>query len=237
MPLNLSTYFQNSGALALPELLDGVSTPAEILARAKTVLDTRLTAPDVRENRGEFRGSGPELHGNYFIGEGTVVYGGVTLIGPVYVGKNCEIMPGAILRPYTILSDGCSVGHGSELKRAVFFSGAKIASEACALDSVLGKSARIGSGAITSNRRFDESCVTLKAGGEKISLGDSFFGLILGDASRLGANCVTQPGTHIGHHTWIFPQTTVRGFIPPQKRVYDRAELVYEDNEIVELNP
>ena len=70
-----------------------------------------------------------------------------------------------------------------------------------------------------------------------VSLGDSFFGCVLGDASRLGANAVTQPGTHIGPHTWIFPLTNVRGFIPACKRVYHETKLIMEENEIVELKP
>jgi bifunctional UDP-N-acetylglucosamine pyrophosphorylase/glucosamine-1-phosphate N-acetyltransferase len=177
------------------------------------------------------------FYGSYFIDEGTKVYNGVTIMGPVYIGKNCEIMPGAVIRPNTILGDGCSVGHGSEVKHCVLLNGAKVASLAFTGDSVLGVSARIGSGVITANRKFNQSAVTLKLDGVRHDLGDAFFGCILGDSARIGANSVTQPGTHIGPHTWIYPMTTVRGFIPREKRVYHTPDIVMEANEIIELKP
>ena len=68
-------------------------------------------------------------------------------------------------------------------------------------------------------------------------LGTDYFGCILGDASRLGANSVTQPGTHIGPHSWVYPLTNVRGFIPKETRVYQKVDLAFEENEVVELKP
>ena len=117
------------------------------------------------------------------------------------------------------------------------FGGAKVASLSFAGDCVLGASARIGSGVITANRRFDQKNVILKAKGEVTDLLDSFFGCILGDSSRIGANSVTQPGCHIGQYTWIYPVTNIRGFIPSNKRVYHPREVTMEDNERVELKP
>lgn len=237
MSQDISYYFEKPERFPIPGFLDGLKTPQDILIKAKIVLAEMLTDKDVKENHATVKGSEVHLHGNYYIGEGTEIYDDVTIIGPVYIGKNCEITSGAIIRPNTIIGDGCSIGHGSELKHAVLYGGAKVASLAFVGDSVLGASARIGSGVITGNRKFNQSNVTLKLDGVRQDLGDSYFGLVLGDSSRLGANCATQPGTHIGCHTWIYPMTLVRGFIPREKRVYNKFELVYEDNEIIELKP
>ena len=237
MSTKLSYYFQRLDKLPIPGFFEDISETYEILQKAKIYLKDTLVTPDVKINLGETRGAPPNLHGNYYIGEGTVIYNDVTIIGPVYIGRNCEIMPGAVIRPNTILGDGCSVGHGSEVKHCVLFGGSKIASLAFAGDSVLGASARIGSGVITANRKFNQTNATIKVAGEKVDLGDSFFGCILGDSARLGANAVSQPGTHIGPHTWVYPLTNVRGFIPACKRVYHENKTVMEDNEIVELKP
>ncbi len=238
MSTSIEYYFQKLDKFPIPGFFDGLSETYEILQRAKQYLADTLVKNDVHQNHGEVRGDAPNFHGNYYIGEGTVIYNGVTIMGPVWIGKDCELMPGAIIRPNTIIADGCSVGHGSEVKHTVMMPGAKVASLAFAGDSVLGVSARIGSGVITANRKFNQSEVTLKVSKDKkVSLGDSFFGCVLGDASRLGANAVTQPGTHIGPHTWIFPLTNVRGFIPACKRVYHETKLIMEENEIVELKP
>jgi bifunctional UDP-N-acetylglucosamine pyrophosphorylase/glucosamine-1-phosphate N-acetyltransferase len=237
MSMDIDYYFKHPERFPIAGFLDGLSSPAEILTKANTALHSALTLPGVRENRGETRGGNINLLGEYSIGEGTVIYGGVSIMGPVFIGRNCEIMPGALIRPYSIIGDGCSVGHGCELKRAVLFGGAKVASLAFVGDSVLGASARIGSGAITANRKFDQSAISVRFGGETNDLGGAHFGLILGDSSRLGANCVSQPGTHIGPYTWVFPLTAVRGFIPREKRVYAKTQLTFDDNPPVELSP
>ncbi|MGI6029571.1 MAG: glucose-1-phosphate thymidylyltransferase [Candidatus Heteroscillospira sp.] len=237
MSTQISYYFSHPEKFPFPGYFDDITETWEILLKAKSFLKKALTEPDVRENRGEVRGDAPNLHGNYFIGEGTVIYNDVTIIGPVYIGKNCEIMPGAIIRPNTILSDGCSVGHGSEVKHSVLFGGSKVASLSFCGDSVLGVSARIGSGVITANRRFDQQNAKLRHEGQVTDLQDSFFGLVLGDSARIGANSVTQPGTHIGPYSWIYPVTNVRGFIPAEKRVYHPRETVMEPNARVELKP
>ena len=238
MSIEIGYYFEHLDAFPFPGFFDDLETPAQILVRAKTFLKALLTDPDVKEMRGTLLApDSVHFYGNYSIGEGTKIYNDVTIIGPVYIGKNVEILPGAVIRPNTIISDGCSIGHGSEVKHCVLFGGAKVASLAFAGDCVLGKSARIGSGVITANRKFDQSNATLKLDGERIDLGDSFFGCILGDSSRLGANSVTQPGTHIGPHSWVFPSTNVRGFIPREKQVYHQRETVFKDNAVIELKP
>lgn len=237
MSTKINYYFSKLDKFPIPDFFEGLTETNEILQKAKLYLKDTLVTPDIRENHGEIRGDAPNFHGNYFIGEGTVLYNDVTIIGPVYIGKNCEIMPGAVIRPNTIIADGCSVGHGSEVKHCVMFGGSKIASLAFAGDSVLGASARIGSGVITANRKFNQTNATIKVEGERKDLGDSFFGCVLGDSSRLGANSVSQPGTHIGPHTWVYPLTNVRGFIPACKRVYHEQKTVIEENEVVELKP
>lgn len=237
MSTSIDYYFQHKDKFPFEDFFEGITETYEILEKAKTYLHEKLTVPGIVENHGENLGEPPAIYNSCYIGEGTKIYNDVTIIGPAYIGKNCELLPGAIIRPNSIISDGCSVGHGSEVKHSVMFGGSKVASLTFCGDSVLGASARLGSGVITANRKFDQTNATIKIDGEKVDLRDSFFGLILGDSARLGANCVSQPGTHIGHHTWIFPLTNVRGFIPSGKRVYEKRELVYDENEIVELKP
>lgn len=237
MSTAIEYYFSKPEALPIDGFLNGLENTWEILQKAKSLLNTMLVEPEIKVCKAELKGDAPNLHGSYFIDEGSVIYNDVTIIGPVYIGKNCEIMPGAIIRPNTIIGDNCSVGHGSEVKHCVMFSGSKVASLAFAGDCVLGCSARIGSGVITANRKFNQSNASIKIDGERIDLGDSYFGCILGDSARLGANCVTQPGTHIGPYSWIYPLTNVRGFIPADRHVYHPRELVLEEHERVELRP
>jgi len=170
------------------------------------------------------------------IGEGTKIHANAVIQGPVIIGKNVEIQSGALIRPWTIIGDNCVVGHGSEIKHSVLFNKSKVASLAFVGDSILGKSARIGSGIICANRRFDQKNITVKnSEGKKIDIGTDFFGLILGDMSRIGANATTLPGSFIGSYTWVLPAVQIRGFVPSQKRVFPTTTYRLEENPKVEL--
>ena len=71
--------------------------------------------------------------------------------------------------------------------------------------------------------------------GDKVDSEREFFGCVLGDNSRIGANATTSPGTFIGPYTWIYPLTSVFGFVPGEKRVYTEPNLIFKDNEKTEL--
>ena len=51
----------------------------------------------------------------------------------------------------------------------------------------------------------------------------------------MGANSTTTPGTFIGPYTWIMPTVQARNFIPREKRIFNKQELLITDNEVVEL--
>ena len=127
-------------------------------------------------------------------------------------------------------------GHCGEIKHSIIQNKAKVQSFTFAGDSIIGKSTRVGSGTILSNRRFDQKNITVKNSvGEKIDVGTDFFGAVIGDNSRLGANCTTLPGSFIGNYTWIMPKVTVRGFVPKEKRIFPVYETKMEDNSKVNL--
>ena len=71
--------------------------------------------------------------------------------------------------------------------------------------------------------------------GEKIDTGLDFFGSIVGDNTRLGANVASLPGAFIGPYTWILPGLQVRGFVPAEKRLFPKTEYTKTDNEKIEL--
>ncbi|MDR1820884.1 MAG: hypothetical protein LBQ91_00455 [Oscillospiraceae bacterium] len=206
-------FFEETDDFPIAGFLDGLLYPYEILIKAKEYFKSNKS----------------------FIHPGASVDDTAVIRENVYIDDGAEVGSHAIIRPNTIICKKASVGHGSEVKHSVLFPGSKVASLSFVGDSVIGRSARIGSGVITANRKFDQSVVTLKCGEDRESLGDDFFGLVLGDFSRIGANSVTQPGCHIGRYSWVMPGTVVRGFVPSEKRVYDRRETVVEDSERVEL--
>lgn len=232
--LNLNYYFKEIENFTFKKVFDNCIHPWDVVNNINAFLKSEIVDKDVKVNKatvGEFC----SITGNYFIDEGTKIHSNVTIEGPVMIGKNVEIQSGALIRPGTIIGDNASVGHASEVKHSILQNKAKVASLAFVGDSILGKSTRIGSGVIVANRRFDQKTVEAKVNGEKISLETDFFGAIIGDSSRLGANAVSVPGTLIGPYTWILPTVQCRGFIPAEKRIYPLAQYRVEDNPKVEL--
>lgn len=236
MSVEANYYFSDTESFVYPEVFKGIRYPWEALKNADLVIERVLTKPGVESMLGECKGP-VHTYGCYSVGRGTVIYNDVTIIGPVIIGEDCEIMPGAVIRPGTIIGHHCVIGHGCEIKHSVVQNYAKVQSMSFVGDCVIGRSARVGSGVITANRKFNQSNVTARSEEGRLDMGTSFFGCVLGDHSRIGANGVTQPGTLVGPYTWIYPGTVVRGFIPRQKRVYFDRPIVLEENPMIELKP
>ena len=232
--LKLNYYFKEMDKFAYKEIFEGCTYPWEVLAKVNSYLKENIIDKDVKVNKAEV-GEYVSISGNYFIDEGTKIHANAVIQGPVIIGKNVEIQSGALIRPGTIIGDNCVVGHGSEIKHSILQNKSKVASLAFCGDTILGKSTRIGSGIILANRRFDQKNITVKINGEKYDVGTDFFGAVIGDSTRLGANSTTVPGTFIGPYTWILPTVQVRGFVPAEKRVFPLAEYRVEENPRVEL--
>ena len=233
--LKLEYYFKNIEEFAFKEVFNNCIYPWEALNNINEYIKKFMKNEDMKINKASEIGEFCSIKGNYFIDEGTKIQANVTIQGPVLIGKNVEIQSGALIRPGTIIGDNCCIGHGSEVKHAILQNKSKVASLAFVGDSILGKSTRIGSGIIVANRRFDQKNITIKIDEEKIDTGSDFFGSIIGDSTRLGANVATLPGAFIGPYTWIMPGVQVRGFIPAQKRIFPKVEYIITDNPKIEL--
>ena len=233
--LKLDYYYKDIESFRFKEVFEGCTYPWEALNNINEYINKFMNNEDMKINKAKEVGDFFSISGNYFIDEGTKIHANVVIQGPVLIGKNVEIQSGALIRPGSIIGDGCVVGHGSEIKHAIMQNKSKVASLAFVGDSILGRSTRIGSGIILANRRFDQKNITVKVNREKIDTGSDFFGSIIGDSSRLGANVATLPGAFIGPYTWILPGLHIRGFIPAEKRVFPKEEYTMTDNEKVEL--
>lgn len=233
--LKLDYYFEHMNEFEHKEVFEECTYPWEALAKVTPLLNELVEKNNVKINNGTL-GEFVSLKGNYIIGEGTEIHSNVSIEGPVIIGKNCTIQSGALIRPGCIIGDNCVIGHGAEIKHSILQNKCKVQSMTFAGDSIIGKSTRVGSGTILANRRFDQKNITVKNSlGEKVDTQTDFFGAIVGDNSRLGANCTTLPGSFIGAYTWILPTVQVRGFIPSEKRVFPVNNTRVEDNPRLEL--
>lgn len=231
--MKLDYFFDHVDELSYKELFEGCDDVIGVFKKLNNYLKEKtVNTKDCKADCAKY----VSLDGNYIIGENTKISDFTTIVGPVIIGKNVKIMPGVFIRPYTIIGDNCEIGHGSEIKHAIIMNNAKIASHTFVGDSIVGYKSRVGSGTILANRRFDQGMIVLKKDEEIIDLHSDFFGSIIGDQTRLGANVTAYPGTFIGKNTWIYPNTSIKGFVPSLKRVSNKNELYITDNQKYDLN-
>lgn len=156
-----------------------------------------------------------------WIAKDAVFYNRVTnyIKGPVIIGHNTEIRPGAFLRGSALVGDNCVVGNSTELKNVILFDNVQVPHYNYVGDSILGYKAHMGAGSITSNVKSDKKNVVIKNGSEEIETGRKKIGAMLGDRVEIGCNSVLNPGTIVGRDSNVYPTSGVRGVIP-EKSIY-----------------
>jgi bifunctional UDP-N-acetylglucosamine pyrophosphorylase/glucosamine-1-phosphate N-acetyltransferase len=167
------------------------------------------------------------ISGPVHIGKGTKIHPFVTIQGPVIIGENVSVRSHAIVRSQAYIGSDCVVGHSADVKRSICLNGAKMQCGVFLGDSVLGCGARVGSGVITANRKFNQTEVYVRGSGSGPAhrSGREFFGAIVGRYCRLGANVVTYPGTIIREHTWVGAGCILHGTYGPDQFISVKQEL------------
>ncbi|NBV54255.1 MAG: hypothetical protein EBR79_00890 [Proteobacteria bacterium] len=178
---------------------------------------------------------GAVLHGAVWVGAGSIVHSGAVVEGPVYIGKHVTIRPHANVRHGSYLADNCVIGHSADVKNILALEGAKIQDGTFAGDGILGRGARVGSGAILANRKFNQSAIKCDWGAGAVDSKRDFLGAFMGDQSRVGANVVASPGAVVGAHSWVGSGVVLNGYIAPDQLVTVKQELDVRPKERVSL--
>jgi len=152
--------------------------------------------------------------------------------GPIYLGKNTEIMEGAIVRGGLALCEGAVVKMGAKIYGATTFGpyskvGGEVNNsvltgysnkghEGFLGNSVLGEWCNLGADTNTSNLKNNYASVKLWSFDDErfIDTGLQFCGLIMGDHSKTGINTMLNTGTVVGVNANIFGSGYPRNFVP-----------------------
>lgn len=174
-------------------------------------------------------GVGPGVHlaGNHVvIGRGVRLHPGVVIEGPVFLGCDVEVRPGAYIRGGAWIGDGAVVGANTEVKHAILLPHAKAPHLAYVGDSVLGAGVNLGAGTILSNFRHDGREIHIPSPEGPLPTGRRKLGAVLGDGVSTGCNCVLHPGCVVGSWTQIYPGVQLRpGIYPARSIIKLRQEL------------
>ena len=152
--------------------------------------------------------------------------------GPIYIGKNAEVMEGSIIRgPFamcensvlkmgakiygaTTLGPYCKVG--GEVNNSMFFGYSSKAHDGFLGNSVIGEWCNLG--ADTNNSNLKNNYAEVKLWNYEMErfkkTGLQFCGLIMGDHSKCGINTMFNTGTVVGVSANIFGSGFPRNFIP-----------------------
>jgi UDP-N-acetylglucosamine diphosphorylase/glucosamine-1-phosphate N-acetyltransferase len=152
--------------------------------------------------------------------------------GPIYIGKNSEIMEGSMIRGPFALCENATIKMGAkiygattigphskiggEVNNCVIFGYSNKGHDGFLGNSVLGEWCNIGADTNNSNLKNNYAEVRLwdyeTEGFAKTGL--QFCGLMMGDHSKCGINTMFNTGTVVGVSTNIFGSGFPRNFIP-----------------------
>ena len=172
--------------------------------------------------------------GNIFIEEGAKLEFATlnAISGPIYIGKNAEIMEGSLIRGPFALCEGATVKMGSkiygpttvgpfskvggEVNNSVIFANSNKGHDGYLGNSVIGEWCNLGADTNNSNLKNNYAEVRLwnyeTEGFARTGL--QFCGLMMGDHSKCGINTMFNTGTVVGVSANIFGSGFPRNFVP-----------------------
>lgn len=152
--------------------------------------------------------------------------------GPVYIGREAEVMEGSMLRGPLALGDhavlkmgakvysgttigpGCKVG--GEISNVVFFANSNKGHDGFLGNAVVGEWCNLGADTNSSNLKnnYDEVKIWSEYSNKSVKTGLTFCGLLMADHSKCGINTMFNTGTVTGVSCNIYGGNFPEKFIP-----------------------
>ena len=173
--------------------------------------------------------------------------------GPIYIGKNAEVMEGSMIRgPFALceggvvkmgakIYGGTTIGPyskvGGEINNSVIFGYSNKGHDGFLGNSVIGSWCNIGADTNVSNLKNNYAPVRLwnyqKESFE--STGLQFCGLMMGDHSKCGINTMFNTGTVVGVNANIFGSGFPRNFVPSYSWGGHKGFITYNTKKAFEV--
>ncbi len=198
-----SDLFADISPLFSP-LFDDIEYPWELLPRIKDFI-LRLLSEGAEGYSLLFNG--------VLVGRDVKIAPTAVIEGTAVIGHGTVLRPGAYLRGGVLIGEGCVIGNSTELKNCLIMNRAQVPHYNYVGDSVLGRGAHMGAGAVCSNLKSDGKNVVIH-GKRDYETGLRKVGAFLGDGADVGCGCVLSPGTVVGCGSSVYPLTHLRGVIP-----------------------
>ncbi len=209
IPDALNELLAQGKVVAAPET-DGtwldVVYPWDILSLNGAVLNR------VQSSLGGTIEAGVSIRGPVSVAENTVVRSNSYIVGPVVIGRGCEIGPGVYIKPATSVGDNVVIAPFTQIE-----------------NSVIGSDVHIGPGSIIQDSVIDRGCIiaghfTATSGEAEVKINEQHHpvnvGAMLGEGCNLGSQVVALPGVIAGNYTRVQAMKLISGQLPDKSLVF-----------------
>lgn len=152
-------------------------------------------------------------HGPIYVGRDVEIMEGSCLRGPIALGEHSTVNMGSKIYPGTTLGPWCKVG--GELNNVVMIGYSNKAHDGFLGNAVIGEWCNLGAGCVSSNLKNDYTEIKLwnYPRHRFLKTGLQFCGLIMGDHSKAGINTMFNTATVVGVGVNIHGSGFPRNFI------------------------
>ena len=141
------------------------------------------------KNAGEIE-DGVIIKGEVVVGEGSIIRSGSYIIGPVVIGRDCEIGPNVTITPSTSIGDGVFIQPNSNIENSILMNDVRIGANSSIFGTIIGENTTIGSGFVTEHVPSKTICAD-----ELIS---TDMGAVIGENCTVGCRTLTKSGCIVG---------------------------------------
>jgi UDP-N-acetylglucosamine diphosphorylase/glucosamine-1-phosphate N-acetyltransferase len=220
------TSLSETGEYAITDTIQQMITDGKIVSVVKSKsmwIDAvhswdflKANAVVLEESKKDLRGTieeGATIKGNVVVGENSLIRGGCYIVGPVIIGKNCDIGPNTVILPSTAIGDNTSIDSSVEIQNSIIMNDVRIGSNSYVSNSVIGANNIIGphlSIEVGRNLMIEMKGILHHA---------DLLGTVMGDDNNLANHILIKAGKMIANSCNIEAGLIVYKDIPPASTV------------------
>jgi glucose-1-phosphate thymidylyltransferase len=163
--------------------------------------------PDAKVGLGGNIEEGVQIKGQVSIGDESVVRSGTYIMGPVVIGKGCEIGPNVCIYPSTSIGENVIIQPFTMVRHSLLMNDVQVGSSSTISNSVVGDGVKIGSHFTTNN---DTALIKTESGYHTVN----DIGSIIGEDSEIADQVTACPGLILGARCKIASQKRLQGTLP-----------------------
>ncbi|MHA1232295.1 MAG: bifunctional sugar-1-phosphate nucleotidylyltransferase/acetyltransferase [Candidatus Helarchaeota archaeon] len=179
-----------------------ITYPWDILKANQYIMDRGLFKTGSYVDNTARISSISKVEGPVFIGKNVIIRPGAVVQGPCIIQDGSIIGTNALVREYSTIGKRCVIGFGVEIKNSIIFDNTTIGRLSYVGDSVIGKNVEFGAGTQTWNITYKDK-IKVKIQDETLEVPLKKFGSIIGDNAFIGINVSIFPGRLIGCNSII----------------------------------